>query len=111
MSDFDFNDKPERSYEFKPRPGRRPEGGHKIVCCVCDKMFKTKPEDSLSYCQYSARAWGWKGDKYDKSKWRCPDHIKTLLQKKTREPVGGIVRLRSPLSTGLKRASTECERV
>ena len=84
MMDFDYREeKPERSYEFKPRVGRKPSGGHKIVCEVCGEIFKSKEEDTLYYCQYAARAWGWKGNKKDKDKWRCPEHVKTVLKKES----------------------------
>ena len=76
----DHKERPDRSYEFKPRPGTRPEGGWKIICDICGTVLRTKEDDSLYLCQYIARSWGWKGDKKDKTKWRCPEHKKTKVK-------------------------------
>jgi hypothetical protein len=103
----EFSDKSDRSYEFKPRPGGRPEGGHKIVCEICGEIFKTKEEDSLYYCQYSARAWGWKGSKTDKKKWRCPEHIKTPLGTEHSIETAGDLTKDIPLVLGFKKNLSE----
>ena len=77
--DFE-NEKVSPDYTIIPRPGNiapRPEGGHKIVCEVCGTVCRTKPDDAKSFCEYVARANGWKAKN---KKWRCPEHIKTVKE-------------------------------
>ena len=76
----EFSDRPERSFGFKPMPGRRPVGGWEIICEICGIVCRTKEDDSLAFCKYVARANGWKGSKNDKKAWRCPEHLKTPIQ-------------------------------
>lgn len=67
-------------YTVIPRPGNicpKPEGGYKIVCEICETVCRTKPDDAKSFCEYVARANGWRARS---KKWRCPEHLKTVKE-------------------------------